>query len=135
MAFEIDYLDDWVMSSYWYPGHSKAESAVFRMFIGNMPPGVWNVPRESEHMALNARIGDWVSSRIPACSTLTPTEAGICIWGSSGTDWNTVTVPIDAGAPVPGDASTDGQVPEPGGITNGDVHQCAWNLLPDGGIQ
>jgi hypothetical protein len=81
-AFEIDILADWLKSSYWAPGSSKAQAAVLRMSARTMPPGAWETP-EAEHSALMSKIAEWIF-RMPECN-----GNAACIWGDANTDRTT----------------------------------------------
>jgi hypothetical protein len=77
-AFEADILREWVKSSYWVPGESKAYSAYRRIALGLMPPGN-AMSLEAELTALKDAIYTWYNVQFPACGT---TADSNCLWGS-----------------------------------------------------
>jgi hypothetical protein len=98
-AFEIDILGDWLKSSYWAPGYSKAYAAASRMNMRLMPPGKWPdllvLAPEPTHTALQNKIWEWMDL-LAGCGA-----NSACIWGSA--------------------------VKPPAG-SFGDLQQCNWQL-------
>ena len=98
-SFELDILEEWMKTSYWAPGLSKAEAAKYRMWNETMPPRPdpnrvdagkstdWaaDTAYMTKHDALRAKITSW-TLRWAGCGNAAAgdrTTAGNCIWGKS----------------------------------------------------
>ena len=74
-AFEMDILEDWIKTSYFLPGFSKAYAAYRRIVLKVMPPGKWSTA-EPELTALQDKLADW-QYNMYFCGTNAD-----CIWGT-----------------------------------------------------
>jgi hypothetical protein len=88
-AFEINLLEDWLKSSYWAPGMTKAYAVWKRMELKTMPPGkwpddLWNTP-EPAHGALWDKVKKWQEQQLVYCAQTfaeTDPQGELCVWGN-----------------------------------------------------
>jgi len=85
-AMEMDILRDWIASSYWAPGVSKAQASYLRVSFMSMPPrALW--PEDPKlHLELRDLLTTWVNQTWVNCANqgqFPDQDSQSCIWGTA----------------------------------------------------